>query len=134
MVTDGFDALVSVKRIQKYLDSAEKSKTVTDSRNVAMVNATFTWSAETDADDVADRFSLRNVNLDFPLGELSIISGRTGSGKSLLLSALLGEADLISGRIEMPPAPSWEERFDSKATPNNWVSIDKRRDSVARVG
>lgn len=122
MVTDGFDAFVSVLRIQKYLDSAEMKKTTTDSRRVAMVHATFAWSADTDAEDEADRFCLRNINLEFPLGELSIVSGRTGSGKSLLLSALLGEADLISGRIEMPPAPAWEERFDSKATPSNWVS------------
>jgi len=86
-----------------------------------MVYATFAWSVDTDADDEADRFCLRNINVDFPLGELSIVSGRTGSGKSLLLSALLGEADLISGSIEMPAAPSWEERFDSKAIPSNWV-------------
>lgn len=51
----------------------------------------------------------------------SVISGRTGSGKSLLLAALLGEADVLSGDIEMPTPPLPEERFDSEATSGNWI-------------
>ncbi|KAM3523128.1 hypothetical protein MY4038_008325 [Beauveria bassiana] len=39
-------------------------------------------------------FSLNNVNLHFPKGRLSIITGKTSSGKGLLLSAILGEADI----------------------------------------
>ncbi|KAA8894873.1 P-loop containing nucleoside triphosphate hydrolase protein [Sphaerosporella brunnea] len=119
MVTDAFDALVSVGRIKKYLDSAEKEPIITDSSRIAMVDATVAWAADTE--DETDRFCLRNINLEFPLGELSLVSGRTGSGKSLLLSALLGEADLISGRIEMPPVPLAVERFDFKANPSNWI-------------
>lgn len=119
LVTDAFDALVSLDRIQKYLDSAEKVTVVTESPRIAMVNATIAWSADTEEE--GDRFCLRNINLEFPRGELNIISGRTGSGKSLLLSALLGEADLLSGKIEMPTAPVSKERFDSKANPSNWI-------------
>jgi ABC-type transport system involved in cytochrome bd biosynthesis fused ATPase/permease subunit len=121
MVTDAFDALISVNRIKKYLDSAEKESIITESPRIAMVDATIAWAADTD--DETDRFCLRNINLDFPIGELSLVSGRTGSGKSLLLSTLLGEADLVSGKIEMPPMPRPEERFDSKANPSNWVSF-----------
>ena len=120
MATDLFDALVSMNRIEKYLNSPEKRPgMITKSTRISMEDATIAWAADTEDD--ADRFCLRNITLDFPLGELSVISGRTGSGKSLLLSALLGEADLISGRIEMPPAPNSDERFDAKATSQSWV-------------
>lgn len=51
----------------------------------------------------------------------SVISGRTGSGKSLLLAALLGEADILGGSIEMPSPPLPEQRFDSTASPGNWI-------------
>ncbi|KAJ2383257.1 hypothetical protein GGI05_005374, partial [Coemansia sp. RSA 2603] len=49
-------------------------------------------------------FSLKNVNLHFPAGGLSLIAGPTGSGKSSLLSALIGEMTLTSGRIMLPTA------------------------------
>ncbi|KAF8242865.1 P-loop containing nucleoside triphosphate hydrolase protein [Wilcoxina mikolae CBS 423.85] len=119
LVTDCFDALVSVGRIQDYLESAEKKTIITESPRIAMVDATIAWAADTDGEK--DRFCLRNINLEFLHGELNIVSGRTGSGKSLLLSALLGEADLLSGRIEMPSPPDPEQRFDSKAIPSNWI-------------
>ncbi|KAF1734922.1 ATP-dependent bile acid permease [Beauveria bassiana] len=47
-------------------------------------------------------FALSHVNLDFPLNALSIVTGSTGSGKSLLLAALLEEASIRSGRVLRP--------------------------------
>ncbi|KAI5803779.1 hypothetical protein EDC01DRAFT_775254 [Geopyxis carbonaria] len=120
MVTDGVDALVSIGRIQKYLDSAEKQPVMTAAPRIALVGATVAWAAD-GADAVVDRFCLRGLDLEFPRGELSVISGRTGAGKSLLLSALLGEADLLSGRIEMPAPPTPAERSDAKAHRGNWI-------------
>ncbi|KAJ2614997.1 hypothetical protein EV177_001785 [Coemansia sp. RSA 1804] len=38
----------------------------------------------------------------FPLGQLSIVAGPTGSGKSSLLSALVGEMTLVRGSIMLP--------------------------------
>ncbi|KAJ2669539.1 hypothetical protein GGI25_006117, partial [Coemansia spiralis] len=43
-------------------------------------------------------FSLKNINVQFPIGGLSIVAGPTGSGKSSLLSALIGEMTLTRGR------------------------------------
>lgn len=52
-------------------------------------DARFGWRAQTD--DMMDRhFQLGPLNLDFPLGQISLITGATGSGKSTLLAALLG--------------------------------------------
>lgn len=46
----------------------------------------------------------------FPLGELSIVCGATGSGKTSLLMALLGELDIVRGESDLPrrPSGSWQ--------------------------
>lgn len=122
MVTDGVDALVSMRRIKRYLDSAEKQNIIIDSDRIAFTDATIAWAADdTESLESDGRFTLQNITLEFPKNELSIVTGRTGSGKSLLLSALLGEADLLKGKIEMPPQPAPETRFDNKAHPGNWI-------------
>jgi ABC-type transport system involved in cytochrome bd biosynthesis fused ATPase/permease subunit len=64
---------------------------------------------------------LRNVNLEFPKKKLSVISGKTGSGKSLLLASILGEADLLSGTIEVPKSSPICGQCDCEATPDNWI-------------
>lgn len=48
------------------------------------------------------KFKLKNMNVDFPIGKLTIIVGPTGSGKSSLLSALLGEMRRIKGQAYLP--------------------------------
>jgi ABC-type cobalamin/Fe3+-siderophores transport system ATPase subunit len=45
---------------------------------------------------------LIDLNITFPVGKLSIICGPTGSGKTSLLMALLGELECISGRVFLP--------------------------------
>ena len=67
------------------------------------------------------KFVLRDITLDFPNNSLSVISGPTGSGKSLLLAAILGEAEVLAGNIRVPRPPPIEERFDEKATAANWI-------------
>ncbi|KAJ1988742.1 hypothetical protein EDC05_005093, partial [Coemansia umbellata] len=47
-------------------------------------------------------FSLKNIDVQFPIGGLSIVAGPTGSGKSSLLLALIGEMTLTRGRILLP--------------------------------
>ncbi|KAJ2859812.1 hypothetical protein GGI22_002877, partial [Coemansia erecta] len=43
-----------------------------------------------------------DIDVQFPIGALSIIAGPTGSGKSSLLSALVGEMTLVRGRVLLP--------------------------------
>jgi ABC-type Mn2+/Zn2+ transport system ATPase subunit len=45
---------------------------------------------------------LIDLNIDFPIGKLSIICGPTGSGKTSLLMALLGELECLGGRVFLP--------------------------------
>ncbi|KAJ1722245.1 hypothetical protein LPJ53_003318 [Coemansia erecta] len=64
-------------------------------------------------------FSLTDVTLLFPTGALSIVVGPTGSGKSSLLAALIGEMTLTAGRIVLPTSDA--------------LSADARLAEVARL-
>lgn len=118
LTTDLVDAWVSVKRMDAYLQGAEISKITKEADEVTFDDASIAWPSDSQEED-PDRFVLRDINITFPKGELSIISGKTGSGKSLLLAAILGEIDILGGSISVPRAPA--ERHDAKANGGNWI-------------
>lgn len=60
---------------------------------IVIENGHFTWG-----DHDAEPF-LKNLNLHIPRGSLVAVVGAVGSGKSSLLSALLGEMNKISGHV-----------------------------------
>jgi ABC-type multidrug transport system fused ATPase/permease subunit len=115
------DAYISVKRIEAYLDAPEISLNTKDSPSISFEVASVAWPSDEEKEDGDQRYVLRNLNVSFPNKELSIISGKTGTGKSLLLAAILGEVDLLSGSINVPKPPSIYDRHDSKATKDNWI-------------
>lgn len=47
------------------------------------------------------RHSLRQLSLEIPVGKLVAVVGGVGSGKSSLLSSLLGELNLVSGSVQL---------------------------------
>lgn len=108
---------ISLRRIEKYLHGAEVAPVpplATQDSRIALQSATITWpqdrtrgtsAAPSIASTPRHKFILVDLTLDFPLGELSLICGKLGSGKSLLLLALLGEADLLSGQMICPRSP-----------------------------
>ncbi|KAK6333028.1 hypothetical protein TWF718_010852 [Orbilia javanica] len=120
LIGDMMDAKVSAERIQKHLDSAEKEDYIKPSEKITFTDATIAWASDSDEKE-EDRFVIRDINVDFPVGELSLITGATGSGKSLMLAALLGEADLLAGSLEMPRPLPKALRYDSKANADGWV-------------
>ncbi|PVD32870.1 hypothetical protein C0Q70_08317 [Pomacea canaliculata] len=64
-------------------------------RNVVNVsNGSFSWSLDN------KEAVLKEINLKIPMGKLTMIVGQVGSGKSSLLSALLGEMITLSGAVE----------------------------------
>jgi ABC-type multidrug transport system fused ATPase/permease subunit len=131
LITDYLDAQVSADRIQKFLDSPEKEESTIPGPNVSFENVTIAWPSDV-IDKEEDHFRLRNITLSFPKHELSVISGKTGSGKSLLLASILGESDVLGGTIQVPKAPPPEERYDDHATPNAWY-IDAAIAFVAQI-
>ena len=54
-----------------------------------------------------ETFSLRNIDVEFPRGGLTIVSGSVGAGKSSLLLGLLGELETVSGKVSLPPSVSF---------------------------
>lgn len=109
-------SFVSLRRIEKYLNGAEVNPVpplVDQSKTIALQSCTITWpqdrSQESNAPSVAStprqKFVLVDLTLNFPQGELSLICGKLGSGKTLLLLALLGEADILAGQLLCPRSP-----------------------------
>lgn len=131
LFTDLIDAKVSSERIQKYLQSAEKENSAVHGENVSFKGATIAWPSDS-AEQEEERFQLRDLDIDFPKHELSVISGKTGSGKSLLLAAIFGEADCLKGQLTVPRPPPSSERYDAQATPAKWC-VDSAIAFVAQI-
>lgn len=82
VTTMAIESMVSLKRIQTYLDGPEQIEQLSHGEEISFQNASLAWpSDEKRADGDQMHFVLRDVNLTFPMGELSIISGKTGYGK-----------------------------------------------------
>ncbi|PQE04986.1 ABC bile acid transporter protein [Rutstroemia sp. NJR-2017a BBW] len=116
----GINAKVSCDRIDTFLRSPEKPENTYPGESITFdkVSVSFPSKSEVVEDE---RFVLRDLTLSFPNNALSVISGPTGSGKSLLLSAILGEVEVLSGNITVPRPIPVNERHDDKATAANWV-------------
>eukprot|EP00252_Welwitschia_mirabilis_P009305 TRINITY_DN21798_c0_g1_i1.p1 TRINITY_DN21798_c0_g1~~TRINITY_DN21798_c0_g1_i1.p1 ORF type:complete len:1500 (-),score=211.88 TRINITY_DN21798_c0_g1_i1:321-4820(-) len=94
-------AIVSLDRLDKYMTSKELDPKAVERLPpgeeiaVSIKNGTFCWDEE---DSVP---TLRDINLDVKHGNLVAIVGTVGSGKSSLLSAVLGEMPKLSGEIKV---------------------------------
>ena len=118
LVADALEAWVSLKRIDNYLRAPEREDYLHRAPQIGFWNASIAWPSD---NPEPDRYVLRDINVRFPREKLSVISGQTGSGKSLLLAAIIGEADKMAGKIEVPLAPSPKDRHDFKANRSDWI-------------
>lgn len=92
---------VSLDRVQEFLEEEDTEKynqlsIAQDKKKIGFENATVTW------DKNKPDFRLKNLNIEFKLGKLNVVIGPTGSGKTSLLMALLGEMHLMNGKIVVP--------------------------------
>lgn len=103
---------VSIDRIKTYLNIDETPKYEQeekesaqpigpDSPKIGFQNASFSWSRKSDDGSV---FKLRDIDIKFHENDLNVIIGPTGSGKTSLLMALLGEMFITKGRVFLPHA------------------------------
>uniref|UniRef100_A0A674N5W4 ABC-type glutathione-S-conjugate transporter n=1 Tax=Takifugu rubripes TaxID=31033 RepID=A0A674N5W4_TAKRU len=99
-------AMVSLRRLGKYLCSEELkadnvSKAPLTSEDVVIENGTFSWSAT------------GPISVRVPRGSLVAVVGPVGSGKSSLLSAMLGETEkrcghvTVKGSVAYVPQQAW---------------------------
>ena len=88
---------VSLRRIEKYLHGAEVAAVPPldgQTHPIVLSSATITWpqdrtrgssAASSAASTPRHKFMLIDLSLKFPIGELSLVCGKLGSGKTLLL-------------------------------------------------
>ncbi|XP_048239475.1 multidrug resistance-associated protein 1-like [Haliotis rufescens] len=89
--------IVSVKRINTFLNTEEiagdhVSWNSTQSSALKITDGSFQWNSD-------QGWNLININLTVEEGQLVAIVGQVGSGKSSLVSAILGEMDKLQGQV-----------------------------------
>ena len=113
MVAHVQESKVSVDRVEEYLNEPETDKyrqleidkLDEDGEPVlGFDNGTFSWGRK-DSDD----FKMIDLDMRFKIGQMNVIIGPTGSGKTSLLMALLGEMTLLEGSVYLPGGRSREE-------------------------
>ncbi|KAI8655362.1 hypothetical protein NCS55_01187500 [Fusarium keratoplasticum] len=112
LFTLGLDSLVSLRRIDAYLHEPERQCRLADGSSISFEGASISWPIEDMAGE-DETFVMHDLDFTFPNGALSVISGKVGAGKTLLLSAILGEAELLNGTIRVPKA--------QYAYPDKWI-------------
>ncbi|XP_015793767.1 multidrug resistance-associated protein 1 isoform X1 [Tetranychus urticae] len=111
VVTYGASFMVSLKRINKFLaeDELDFESIRHDSDSstpIKVKNATFSWSPDEEP-------TLKDINLEVEKKKLVAVVGIVGSGKSSLLSALLGDLHKqhgfvnVYGELAYVPQSSW---------------------------
>ena len=103
VITAIIEASVAVGRLTDYFTAPElQSDAVLRSESVGhgeesvrIRDATFTWNKD------EDRNVLHDISFSAHRGELSCVVGRVGSGKSSLLSTMLGDLYKIKGEVVM---------------------------------
>ncbi|RHZ63461.1 uncharacterized protein CDV56_108862 [Aspergillus thermomutatus] len=106
-------AFVSMHRLSRFFSEPDHVSSVMPSEVIEFRDATLAWPSSA--------ASLSGVNLKFPRGALSIITGATGTGKSLLLTAILGESDLLTGTIRAP-TPSHIQTKPGQYSPRGGIA------------
>jgi len=113
MVAHVQESKVSVDRVEEYLNEPETDKykqLETDAFDengdpiIGFDNGTFSWGGRESED-----FKMIDLDLRFKVGQLNVIIGPTGSGKTSLLMALLGEMTLLEGSVYLPGVRSRED-------------------------
>ncbi|XP_067274888.1 multidrug resistance-associated protein 1 isoform X1 [Pseudorasbora parva] len=113
VISSMVQASVSLKRLRVFLsheeldeDSVERPPITGSPDCIRIVDGAFSWSKD-------DPPTLKRINVRIPEGSLVAVVGHVGSGKSSLLSALLGEMEKqegnvsIKGSVAYVPQQAW---------------------------
>ncbi|XP_028809628.1 ATP-binding cassette sub-family C member 9 isoform X3 [Denticeps clupeoides] len=86
--------------------------TETEDFAVKVSNGFFTWGSNLS--------TLSDINIRIPTGQLTMIVGQVGCGKSSLLLAMLGEMQSISGKVYWSRLPECEMFHDGNISKNRY--------------
>ncbi|WFD24320.1 hypothetical protein MEQU1_003019 [Malassezia equina] len=111
-VTSFIQTVASAGRIAEYLESDEVVPPPCTLRPTPATATAVAVPVRLDKVTVAwpnvhrsSSFLLRDLSVEFPVGR-TLLCGRVGCGKTLLLHALLHEADVLHGTVHCPRSPS----------------------------
>uniref|UniRef100_A0A8C7J2R3 ATP-binding cassette, sub-family C (CFTR/MRP), member 6a n=1 Tax=Oncorhynchus kisutch TaxID=8019 RepID=A0A8C7J2R3_ONCKI len=120
-------AIVSLKRLGKYLCSEELkddnvAKGFVSAYSVLIDNGTFSWTKEGPP-------CLKRINVRVPQGSLVAVVGHVGSGKSSLLSAMLGETEKRSGSVSIKGSVAYvpQQAWIQNATVQDNVTFGREK-------
>ena len=88
---------------------------------------------DVDAHEPLERIILHDVHLKIHQGELTVIVGMTGTGKSSLLAGILGESNIISGSVGIginSDTSGTKNEGVSYAAQSAWIQNATLRDNV----
>lgn len=97
LITVLLNAYVAVGRIEDFMAEPDKDTMNTvahEDDSLTLEHATFAWPG-------TSKPVLRDINISFPKG-LTVVTGKVAAGKTALLQALLGELDLLEGKLSGP--------------------------------
>ncbi|KAK3094622.1 hypothetical protein FSP39_004144, partial [Pinctada imbricata] len=111
--------IVSLGRIQAFLwkedlDLSNVSNSDNSDHAISIENGSFTWDRED------PNVTLKNIEVKVPDGKLVAVVGQVGSGKSSLISAILGELEKLSGEVNVKgsvayvPQEAWIQNLTVK--------------------
>ncbi|KAJ1018442.1 hypothetical protein NDA18_006596 [Ustilago nuda] len=124
---------VSLKRIATFMETAEVKEMLNDYKpsfgrgskeqgRIDVRDAEIVWPVQGDRTDGDGDgvFTLSISNAVFEPGAINLVCGKTGSGKTLLLLSLLGEAQLNAGSIVCPRSHPAALLYASRMSLKNW--------------
>ncbi len=114
-IADLLQQMLSAKRIANFLASedteyfspANEGRLIPAGSEGISIRGTIAWVSLQDPvrGPMPEGFALRNVDVHFPPGKMTLIAGKFGSGKSLMLLTLLGETRVVSGTVYYASSP-----------------------------
>ncbi|XP_028304429.1 ATP-binding cassette sub-family C member 9 isoform X1 [Gouania willdenowi] len=117
-------------QMDNYEQPTKRQMRPTETEDVAVkvTNGSFTWGN--------NLLTLSDINIRIPTGQLTMIVGQVGCGKSSLLLAMLGEMQAVEGRVNWSKPPECEVTHDSHISWTETEETDedirsKNRNSVA---
>ncbi|XP_035824262.1 multidrug resistance-associated protein 1-like [Aplysia californica] len=97
------DALAKLNKFLNLEDIPEDivKKTSVCEESITIKDGVFTW------DRSSSKNCIENINVSIPTGQLVAIVGMVGSGKSSLLSAMLGEMEKVEGDVTVTDSTAY---------------------------
>ncbi|XP_072225794.1 multidrug resistance-associated protein 1 isoform X2 [Leuresthes tenuis] len=123
VISSMVQASVSLKRLRVFLSHEElqedsvNHKAVAGSQySISIVDGVFSWSR-------TESPTLKRLNVCIPEGSLVAVVGHVGSGKSSLLSALLGEMDKMEGTVTVKGSVAYVSQ-------HAWIQNSTLKDNI----